>query len=80
MRHYQAVLIPEPEVGAYSVMVPALPGCFTQGATIEETLERAPEAIAAHLSALGEQGEAAPEDVTPLVYQVAVDDALAVHR
>ena len=31
----QALAIPEP-TGGYSVIVPALPGCFTTGETIEE--------------------------------------------
>jgi predicted RNase H-like HicB family nuclease len=31
----QALAVPEPD-GGYSVIVPALPGCFTEGGTIEE--------------------------------------------
>ncbi|MHB8438375.1 MAG: type II toxin-antitoxin system HicB family antitoxin [Acidimicrobiales bacterium] len=49
MRTYSIVL--EPEVsGGYFVTVPALPGCFTQGATVEECRTRAGEAIAAHIA------------------------------
>lgn len=35
---YTVLLYPEPEDGTYSVFVPALPGCITMGATIEEGL------------------------------------------
>ena len=31
-----ALVHPEPEVGGYSAEVPALPGCYTQGETLEE--------------------------------------------
>jgi predicted RNase H-like HicB family nuclease len=33
----KVVLHPE-EVGGYSVELPALPGCFSQGETVEEAL------------------------------------------
>jgi predicted RNase H-like HicB family nuclease len=31
-----ALVYPEPEVGGFSAEVPALPGCYTQGETLEE--------------------------------------------
>ncbi len=31
-----AVVRPEPEAGGYSASIPALPGCHTQGETLEE--------------------------------------------
>ena len=31
-----AVVRPEPEAGGYSASVPALPGCHTQGETLDE--------------------------------------------
>jgi antitoxin HicB len=43
-RTYHILLTPEDE-GGFSVSVPALPGCFTQGETIEEAIEMAREAI-----------------------------------
>ena len=36
-REYEVVLTPEEE-GGYSVTVPALPGCISQGATRQEAL------------------------------------------
>lgn len=58
---YRIVLIPEDD-GGFSVIVPALPGCFTQGDTREEAMEMAKEAIELHLEALRDDGEAAPDD------------------
>ena len=31
-----AIVRAEPEAGGYSASIPALPGCFTQGETLEE--------------------------------------------
>ncbi len=58
---YRIVLIPEDD-GGFSVSVPALPGCYTQGETREEAIEMAREAIELHLEALRDDGESAPDD------------------
>jgi predicted RNase H-like HicB family nuclease len=42
---YWAKVEPDMEDGGYVVDVPGLPGCVTQGETIEEALENAEEAI-----------------------------------
>ena len=47
------------------VEVPALPGCFTQGETVEECIERAEEAILGYIESLVKQGESIPEEETP---------------
>ena len=40
-----ALIYPEPEAGGYSAGVPALPGCNTQGETLEEVRANLREAI-----------------------------------
>jgi antitoxin HicB len=62
MRTYTIVVEPE-GTGGYFVSVPALPGCFTRGATIEECQERAVEAIEVHIAGLRADGEEVPEEV-----------------
>lgn len=62
MRRYTVVLIPDAEVGGYTVTVPALPGCITEGDTLDEALENAREIIAFHLECLRAEGRAIPED------------------
>ena len=50
MAKYKVVLERnEDDEGYYTVTVPALPGCVTQGRTKEEALERAKEAIQGYL-------------------------------
>jgi predicted RNase H-like HicB family nuclease len=69
---YTIILHPELAEGGYSVTVPALPGCFAQGETIEEAISFAKEAIALHIAGLIEEGEPVPEEPEPL-------QALTIH-
>jgi len=48
--------------GGYVAFVPALPGCHTQGETLEETECNVKEAIALCLESLTAHGEAIPEE------------------
>jgi predicted RNase H-like HicB family nuclease len=46
-----ALVYPEPEAGGYSAEVPALPGCYTQGETLEEVQANLREAAEGWLGA-----------------------------
>ena len=61
MRTCTIVAEPEPD-GGYFVTVPALPGCFTRGRTIDECRVRAVEAIETHIAGLQSDGEPVPEE------------------
>jgi len=39
-----ALVSPEPDAGGYSASIPALPGCHTQGETLDEVLANLREA------------------------------------
>jgi antitoxin HicB len=56
---YTIILHPDPE-GGYAVEVPALPGCYTQGESVGQCIERAREAISGHIAALRDLGEPVP--------------------
>jgi predicted RNase H-like HicB family nuclease len=49
------VILQEAEEGGYIVSCPALPGCHSQGNTLEESLENIKEAIAGCLELLAEE-------------------------
>ena len=51
---YDVVLHPDLEDGGFWVECPALPGCVSQGDTVEESLEMIKDAIVGHLEILGE--------------------------
>ena len=55
MANYAVVIHEEPEGGIWAE-VPALPGCYTQGDSIEELMDNVSEAIAGVLEVLKEQG------------------------
>jgi antitoxin HicB len=71
MRQYTVILEWDPEAEAYSAVVPALPGCASQGRTVDEALSNAQEAIELYLEELRARGEAIPEDVQTHTVQVA---------
>jgi predicted RNase H-like HicB family nuclease len=58
-----AVVLVREEDGGYSVSVPALPGCFTQGDDLPEALRNSIEAIECHLESLHAHRDPTPEDV-----------------
>lgn len=57
----QVILIPD-ETGGYVVEVPSLPGCISQGDTLDEALANIREAIDLYIEAMAELGQEIPED------------------
>lgn len=73
MRRYTVLLLPDAEEGGYTVRVPSLPGCITEGDSLDEAIENVKEAIALYLEALEKLGETAPEEgVSPELIAVEV--------
>lgn len=68
---YAAIYIKEP-TGGYSVSIPSLPGCFSQGETLEEAKVNIAEAIESHLESLRVDGEEIPVPEEELVSSVTV--------
>ena len=59
MRTYTIVVEPE-DTDGFTISVPALPGCLTQGRPLDECWKRAAEAIAVHIAGLQASGEPIP--------------------
>ena len=66
-----SVVVHQAEEGGFWVEVPALPGCYSQGESLEETLENVREAISLYLEVIRDQGRGTPQDAD-VVYQVSV--------
>lgn len=66
-----SVVVHEAEEGGFWVEVPALPGCYSQGESLEETLENVREAISLYLEVIKDEGQNVPRDAD-VVYQVSV--------
>ncbi len=60
----QVILIPDLEDGGYVVEVPSLPGCYSQGETVEEALENIKDAIQGYIEILEEDGEPVPPETS----------------
>ena len=54
------IVIEKDEDGYYVGSIPGLPGCHTQGKSIDQLLERMQEVIALWLEVAGEEGEGTP--------------------
>ncbi len=59
------IVIHKDQTSDYGVTVPDLPGCFSAGSTIEETLLMAREAIELYVEVLVEDGREIP-DASPI--------------
>jgi predicted RNase H-like HicB family nuclease len=73
VRSFRVILEPN-ELGGYTVTVPALPGCISEGDTREEALANIKEAIELYIESLQADGEPIPteESFEEAVVEVAV--------
>ena len=80
MQRYTVVLNPKLDGDGYSVVVPALPGCFTEGDTVEETLKMAKDAIVTYLEGDPAAEWPAPVGVIVAEVDVPIEEADGVLR
>jgi len=59
---YTVILEYDEGIGEYAALVPALPGCTSQGTTPEEVLANVREAIRGHIEALHQLGREIPTE------------------
>jgi predicted RNase H-like HicB family nuclease len=68
---YRILLLKEND-GAFTVTVPALPGCVTFGDNLEHAIEMAKEAIEIYLEELRSRGEEIHDDSNTLEYSISL--------
>jgi predicted RNase H-like HicB family nuclease len=66
------VIVHNAEEGGYWVEVPSLPGCFTQGETIDEAMINIKEAIELHIQGLKDEGQEVPKEADLVIGRVDV--------
>lgn len=71
MQEYTIIIHPAEE-GGFWVEVPTLPGCFSQGETIEEAMTHAKEAIDLHIECLKEENEPVPIEDDLIISRIQV--------
>ena len=75
MAVYYAGFIPAD--GVYAVLFPDLPGCNSQGETLEEAVSMAAEALAGYLECLTDEGDDIPVPSARSVAQVKLREQFA---
>lgn len=70
-RSFPVILHAQPE-GGYFVECPGLPGCYSQGETVEEALRNIQEAIELALEDMTASGEQPPDVPAPIVTEVRI--------
>jgi antitoxin HicB len=62
--HEYLIIVHPEEAGGFWTEVPALPGCGSQGETVDEAIEMTKDAILGYIESLRKHGESAPEERT----------------
>ena len=55
MKHYYPAIFEKAEEGGYTVLVPDMPGCITEGDTLEQAMWMAQDAIGCWLNDVEEK-------------------------
>jgi predicted RNase H-like HicB family nuclease len=63
---YTVILLPDPE-GGFTALVPAMPGCVSEGDDLDESLANVRDAMRGWTDAAAAQSEAPLEETRPLV-------------
>ncbi|MBC7871221.1 MAG: type II toxin-antitoxin system HicB family antitoxin [Chitinophagaceae bacterium] len=63
----QVILIPDYEDGGYTVEVPSLPGCISEGNTLEEALANIKDAIEGYIEIMIAHGEDVPSELSHII-------------
>jgi predicted RNase H-like HicB family nuclease len=66
------IIVYEAEEGGYWTKVPALPGCGSQGETLDEAIASTKEAIESHIIALRENGREVPLEQASMYGKIKV--------
>ena len=69
---FKVLLEPDEEAGGFIVVCPSLPGCYSQGDTIQEALDNIREAILLCLEDLRAQKAPIPDPTKTLIGSVVV--------
>ena len=72
VHHYTAVFEPDKKSGGFTVTIPILPGCISEGDTFEDALRNIHEAASLYLEVAQERGKEIPEEEGTIIAPVAV--------
>ncbi len=64
---YTAVFEPDKKVGGFTVTIPSLPGCISEGDTFEEALKNIEEAAGLYLETMKKDKDIVPKQESGIV-------------
>lgn len=64
---YTAVFEPDSEAGGFTVTIPSLPGCISEGDTFEDALANIKEAAELYLEVAGKDKGEIPTETEPII-------------
>jgi antitoxin HicB len=67
VHEYTAIFEPDEEQGGYTVYIPALPGCISEGDTFEQAAENVREAAALYLEVMKDRRHAPSQGDTGFI-------------
>lgn len=70
--HQFTVVIERDEDGRFVAICPALPGCYTEGASEQEAMEMIEDAVRLHVEGHLERGEPFGEEIATTKIRIAV--------
>ena len=70
---FTVILTPDQEDGGYVAECPAIPGCISEGDTVEQALANIKEAIEGCLESMAAHQQELPEDQPTIVATVDID-------
>ena len=59
---YTAIFAPDEEMGGFTVTIPSLPGCISEGDTFEEALANIKEAASLYIEVMKEKKFTVPQE------------------
>ena len=62
LHQYTAIFEPDKEVGGFTVTIPSLPGCISEGDNFEKALENIKEAASLYLEVMKKDKEKIPDE------------------
>ena len=68
VHQYTAVFEPDEERNGYTVTIPSLPGCISEGDTFEEALHNIQEAASLYLEVMGKHREEIPAEDKGVIF------------
>ena len=68
VHQYTAVFEPDEKRGGYTVTIPSLSGCISEGDTFEEALHNIQEAASLYLEVMGKHKEEIPEEDRGVIF------------